>query len=294
VASLSVDRNVIPDVDLVIFDKDGTLIELYHYWSQMVALRARFICEALGLDAEREAGLRWALGVDETAGRLRPEGPVGLKKREIVIQAAVDYLTGAGRLETKPVCAAAFERADEESNRDLSQFVRPTPGAGALVDALHSHGCRVAVATVDIRRRAQLALDFLGFGDKIGLVVGADQVARAKPAPDMLHLILKTLAIKPSRAVMVGDALTDLQMSLNAGLKASIGVLSGLATAEELRKLTPFIARDVSEIKVLPIDRLAEQAIIEPLPDERLTTLPPPIPVPKGAAQKILKEDREA
>ncbi len=292
-ASLSVDRSVIPGVDVVVFDKDGTLIELYHYWSQMVALRARFICEALGLDAEHEAGLRWALGVDEKTGRLRPEGPVGLKKREIVIQAAVDYLVGAGRLETKPACAAAFERADEESSRDLARFVRPTPGAEALVDALHSHGCRVAVATVDISRRAQLAVDFMGFGGKIDLVVGADQVARAKPAPDMLHLILKTLAIKPSRAVMVGDALTDLQMGLNADLKASIGVLSGLATAEQLRTLTPFVVRDVSGIKVLPIDRLVEPAIIEPLSDERLTTLPPPIPVPKGAARKILKEDRE-
>jgi len=251
VACLSVDRSVIPDVDLVVFDKDGTLIELYHYWSQMVALRARLIREALGLEGEHEAGLRWALGVDEKAGRLRPEGPVGLKKREIVIQAAVDYLAGAGRHETKPVCAAAFERADEESGRDLARFVRPTPGAEALVDALHSQGCRVAVATVDIRRRAQLVVDFLGFGGKINLVVGADQVARAKPAPDMIHLILKTLAIKPSRAVMVGDALTDLQMGMNAGLKASIGVLSGLGTAEQLRTLTPFVAQDASEITVL-------------------------------------------
>jgi len=78
--------------------------------------------------------------------------------------------------------------------------------------------------------------------------VGADQVARAKPAPDMLHLILKTLAVSPSRAVMVGDALTDIQMGLNAGLKASIGVLTGLATAEQLRTLTPFVAKDLSEI----------------------------------------------
>ena len=292
--TLSVDLKAIRAVGLVIFDKDGTLIELYHYWSQMVALRARLICEALGLDAEHAAGLRWALGVDEKAGRLRPEGPVGLKKREIVIQAAVDYLSSAGRRETKPACAAAFERADEESIQDLGRFIRPIPGAQAVVDALHSHGCRVAVATVDISRRAQLAVDFLGFGGKIDLVVGADQVARAKPAPDMLHLILKTLAIKPSRAVMVGDALTDLQMGLNAGLKASIGVLSGFAAAEQLRMLTPFVVRDVSEIKVLPIDRLVEQAIIQPLPDERLATLPPPIPVPKGAAQKILKADREA
>jgi len=251
VATLSVDRKFIRDVGLVVFDKDGTLIELYHYWSQMVALRARIICAALGLDANHAAGLRWALGVDEKAGRLRPEGPVGLKKREIVIQAAVDCLAVAGLGDAGAVCAAAFERADEESARDLARFVRPTPGAAALVDALHASGCRVAVATVDISRRAQLAVDFLGFGGKIDLLVGADQVARPKPAPDMIHLILKTLDIEPSRAVMVGDALTDIQMGLNAGLKASIGVLTGFASAGQLRMLTPFVVQDTSEITVL-------------------------------------------
>jgi phosphoglycolate phosphatase-like HAD superfamily hydrolase len=217
----------------------------------MVALRARLICEALGLDPMHEDGLRWALGVDEKAGRLRPEGPVGLKKREIVIQAAVDYLAGVGLHETRPVCSTAFERADEESSRDLGRFIRPIPGAQALVGALHTRGCRIAVATVDLRRRAQLAVDFLGFGGKIDLLVGADQVARPKPAPDMIHLILKTLDVKPSRAVTVGDALTDVQMGLNAGLKASIGVLTGFATRDQLRTLTPFIAQDTSEITVL-------------------------------------------
>lgn len=249
--TLLVDENTIRDVGLVVFDKDGTLIELYQYWSQMVALRARLICEALGIGAEHQAGLRWALGVDEKAGRLRPEGPVGLKKREIVIQAAVDYLAGAGLRDARAVCAAAFERADEESICSLERFVRPTPGAATLVDALHSNGCRIAVATVDISRRAQLAVDWLGVGDKIDLVVGADQVARPKPAPDMIYLILKTLDIEPSRAVMVGDALTDIQMGLKASLKASIGVLSGFATAAQLRTLTPFVAKDASEITVL-------------------------------------------
>jgi phosphoglycolate phosphatase-like HAD superfamily hydrolase len=51
---------------------------------------------------------------------------------------------------------------------------------------------------------------------------------------------------------MVGDALTDIQMGLNAGLKASIGVLSGFATAEQLRTLTPFVVHDVSELNLLP------------------------------------------
>jgi phosphoglycolate phosphatase-like HAD superfamily hydrolase len=248
--ALSVDQKTIRDVSLVIFDKDGTLIELYHYWSQMVALRAKLICEALGLDQRHEAGLRWALGVDEKAKRLRPEGPVGLKQREIVIQTAVDYLAGVGRRETYRLCSAAFERADEESSRDIGRFIRAITGAQALVGALHASGCRVAVATVDISRRARLAMDFLGLGDRINLVVGAEQVFHSKPAPDMIHLILKTLGIEPDQAVMVGDALTDLQMGLNAGLKASVGVLTGLATAEQLRALTPFVARDVSELTV--------------------------------------------
>jgi phosphoglycolate phosphatase-like HAD superfamily hydrolase len=91
----------------------------------------------------------------------------------------------------------------------------------------------------------------MGFGDQIDLVVGAEQVTRPKPAPDMVDLILKTLGIQPIQAVMVGDALTDVQMGRNAGLKASVGVLSGFATAEQLRALTPFVAQDVSELTVL-------------------------------------------
>jgi len=41
-------------------------------------------------------------------------------------------------------------------------------------------------------------------------------------------------------------------MGLNAGLKASIGVLSGFATRDQMQSRTPFIARDVSELTVLP------------------------------------------
>jgi phosphoglycolate phosphatase len=249
---LSVDSKIIHDVGLVIFDKDGTLIELYHYWSQMVALRARLICEALGLGQEHEAGLRWALGVDERAGRLRPEGPVGLKKREIVIKAATDYLDGIGHRDTLRLCEQAFEGADEISSGDLGRFIRPIRGAAALMEALSKHGCRVALATVDVSRRARLAMEFMGTSDTIDLVVGAEEVSRSKPDPEMIHLILDRLGIDRSQAVMVGDALNDVQMGANAGLKASIGVLTGFATAEQMRALTSFVAQDVSELAVRP------------------------------------------
>jgi phosphoglycolate phosphatase len=250
--TLFVDSVPIPDIDLVVFDKDGTLIELYHYWSQMVFQRAQLICEALRIDPAHEAGLRWALGVDENAGRLRPEGPVGLRKREIVIQAAVDYLSGVGCRDTQRTCAEAFERADDISGRELERFVRPVRGAVELLGALKRAGGRVAVATVDVSRRARLAMEFMGVGEALDLIVGGEEVTRSKPDPEMLHLVLERLGVDRSRAVMVGDALNDVQMGLNAGLKAAIGVLTGFATADQLRELTPFVARDVSEIAVLP------------------------------------------
>ena len=247
---LLIESSAIRDVGLVIFDKDGTLIELYHYWSQMVALRARLICEALGLGMEHESGLRWALGVDEKAGRLRPEGPVGLKKREIVIKAGTNYLDGIGHRDTLRLCGQAFERADEISSAELGRFIRPIRGAVSLLRALHDRGCRVALATVDVSRRARLAMEFMGVSDTIDLVVGGEEVARSKPDPEMIHLILDRLGVDRLRAVMVGDALNDVQMGANAGLKASIGVLTGFATAEQMRTLTPFIARDVGELTV--------------------------------------------
>jgi phosphoglycolate phosphatase len=249
--ALSVNSNVIHDVGLVIFDKDGTLIELFHYWSQMVALRARLICEALGMGAEHEAGLRWALGVDEGAGRLRPGGPVGLKTRKVVLGAATDYLDGIGRRNALPVCEQAFERADEISSGDPGRFIRPIRGAVALVRTLHENGCRVALATVDVSRRARLAMEFMGVNDALDLVVGGEEVARSKPDPEMIHLILDRLRVASSQAVMVGDALTDIQMGRSAGLKASVGVLTGYATRDQMQAVTPLVARDVSELTVL-------------------------------------------
>jgi phosphoglycolate phosphatase-like HAD superfamily hydrolase len=125
---------------------------------------------------------------------------------------------------------------------------------------LREHGCRVALATVDVSRRARLAMEFIGVSDTLDLVVGGEEVVRSKPDPEMIHIILDRLGIGRSQAVMVGDALTDVQMGVNAGLKACIGVLTGFAGAEQLRALTPFIARDVSELTVQPSLTLPQAA----------------------------------
>jgi HAD superfamily hydrolase (TIGR01549 family) len=251
VANLKVNKDVIPDIKLMIFDKDGTLTELYHYWSQMVGLRAKLICEKFGLDAMHEKNLAYEMGADFEKGRLRPHGPVGLKKREVVLKAAVDYVANMGFRDAYHVCFDVFKEVDEISSLNLGQFLKPIKGAVELIDVATAKGCRIAIATTDRSERAKLATEFLGFSDKIDFIIGADSVSNPKPDPEQIYMTLDTLKIDPLNAVMVGDALTDVQMAVNAGLKASIGVLTGFATLEELKAITHYVVKDVSEIEVL-------------------------------------------
>ena len=91
-------------------------------------------------------------------------------------------------------------------------------------------------------------MDFLGFSSKIEVIIGADMVKNTKPNPEMIEEILDTLKIDRSNAIMIGDAVTDVQMGLEAGLKASIGVLTGLSNENDLYKLTPYVIKSVEEI----------------------------------------------
>jgi len=250
VANLLVNHCEIESVQLAIFDKDGTIVELYHYWSQMIGLRARWICQPLGLDRSHEAALIYAMGVDRKAGRLRPEGPVGLKKREIVMQAAVNYLNSIGLHDSHGLCSEVLEEVDRYSSANLAQFIKPIPGAVDLLVTLKRAGCKLAIATTDRSARAALVMEYLGLKDEFDVIIGAEAVKKAKPDPEMVLAILKQLSVSREHAVIVGDALTDILMGANAGLKASIAVLTGFATYEECCSITPYIAESIAQIEV--------------------------------------------
>lgn len=238
-------------VELVIFDKDGTLMDLHLYWSQMIRLRAEHIANRLDLTENEIYALMGAMGVDASTEKLYPEGPVGIKKREIVMGGAVDYLTSIGYKNTSDLCNDVFEEVDTLSSTILNSLIHPIPGALELISLLADIKCKIAIATTDWTSRAQLAMKHLGFEDKIDLVVGADMVPEAKPSPDMIYHILRALDINRSHVLMVGDAITDVEMGINAGVLASIGVLTGQTPYKNLRAITPYIIGSIVDMKVI-------------------------------------------
>ncbi|MBI2467676.1 MAG: hypothetical protein HYV62_07635, partial [Candidatus Rokubacteria bacterium] len=61
---------------LVIFDKDGTLIDFASLWVPVVRARACFIVEEAGADGALEPALLRAFGYDPDTGRVDPRGPL--------------------------------------------------------------------------------------------------------------------------------------------------------------------------------------------------------------------------
>ncbi len=248
---ICVNGDTIKNIRLFVFDKDGTMIDLYNYWYHMIELRAGGICSfyQLSVDTHKES-LMFEMGVDVKSRRLRPGGPVGILPRAAVQKAAEDYLLRLNLKDVSGVCFNIFKQADELSLPRLREFIKPIKGAIDLLRQIKKKNAKIAIATTDKTERAQLAVEFLDIESLIDFIVGADRVKQSKPAPDMLILAGESLGINAENSVMVGDAKTDIQMGINANFKASIAVCSGLTGKDDLSQLTPYVIQDVSSIRI--------------------------------------------
>ncbi|WP_131742556.1 HAD-IA family hydrolase [Actinomadura roseirufa] len=115
----------------------------------------------------------------------------------------------------------------------LAGEVTVFPGVEALLTELNRRGLRLAVATGKSGPRARSLLTVLGIAGHFEHVIGSDEVPRPKPAPDIVEHALDLLGVVPEEAVMVGDAVTDLQSARGAGVGA-IAALWGESDAEPL------------------------------------------------------------
>ena len=93
-------------------------------------------------------------------------------------------------------------------------------------------------------------MSHLGILDSVDAIVGADDVEKPKPDPEIVYTICDRLGLNPRQSIMVGDAESDVRSGLNAGCLAAIGVETGLTSRERLLALTPLVISDISKIIV--------------------------------------------
>ena len=74
------------NIDTIIFDKDGTFIDLHYFWGKMTELRCFEIIKQFGLDAEYLKKLSLSLGYDIENKRMLSNGITALYSRSKIIK----------------------------------------------------------------------------------------------------------------------------------------------------------------------------------------------------------------
>jgi len=192
-----------------LFDLDGTLVD--SVYQHVLAWR----------DALEEAG--FPLAVWRIHRRIGMSGGlfVNALAREMghsLDQAAVDHMQ---HLHTQ-----AFRR--------YSAQVRPLPGARELMAYMAEAGVPHAIATSGYQEGAQASMKSLGIGPSVPLIT-RDQVARAKPDPDLFLAAAARLGVSIEHSVVVGDSIWDL-LAARRARALGVGLLSGGYGEEELER----------------------------------------------------------
>lgn len=143
--------------------------------------------------------------------------------------------------------AKALQRRHGELFTQLLPERRPLPGAVELIEFLRSNNILFGVATSGQRPEIDASLEVLEIGDET-VIVQREDVARAKPEPDLFLACQQRLGVNVSDCYVIGDAVWDLLAARRAGM-LSIGLLSGGYGEDELSRAGAYrVYRDPAEL----------------------------------------------
>lgn len=226
------------DCGLIIFDKDGTLVDLHASWGGWFAEVVQHFAAYIPPDE-----LLQRFGWDAATARIRPETPMAIATVDEARAYFATTLYERGLGWTAAVAAA--RTAIEAVPLVTSPPVCPLQ---PVFEQLRAHGTKIAVVTSDDHAEVIRDLEPLGVLPYIDASLGGDAGIPAKPAPDAVYAVAARTGVPVERIVVVGDSLADLAMGRNAGVACTVGVLSGSGTREIL---APFADAIVSSVCAL-------------------------------------------
>jgi len=234
--------SLLDGIDLLVFDKDGTLIEFHLMWGGWVDELARRLEDGTRLPLRDR--LYELLGVDQESGMVLARGLMAATPMRRIREVVEGYVSDAGA--GPAAAAAAVERAWHAP--DPVALAQPVTDLHALLGRLRARVPTFAVATSDDRGPTERTLAALGIDGEFAALSCADDGRPTKPAPDPVLYLCATLGVAADRTAVVGDAPADLRMARAAGAGRVIAVLTGVGDRAILEPLADVVLDSIENL----------------------------------------------
>ena len=245
----------LPDrTEAILLDKDGTIIDVHHYWIGMSMYRVDGLIQELDLigdAAERtKKELTSVLGIDPINHKISKDGPAGVKPRDFMVCLIKETLKGLHLELSEQKINTVFNEVDKSSKKDIKSLLRLLPGVKNFVKNAREAGIDLNLLSNDITSRSELALETLGLYDNFRYIYGQDAVDNAKPYKDLASLVIKEGSYEIKDLVNIGDHPNDMRMGLAAGIKNNYAVLTGLSALGDFKDISCNCFHDFNNIIV--------------------------------------------
>jgi phosphoglycolate phosphatase len=226
----------------VLFDKDGTLIDVTGTW---VPAYRQVLAEIFADHDAAEIEAKFvAAGYDPATGAFKAGSVLAQGTTRDIIEVWWPGLDAANVAEKMKLLDIDY--------RDLGlKHLKPLMPLRPILEELRAMGFRLGVATNDTAASAALHMGALDAAQLFDVILGADSVARPKPFGDMIHAFADAVGLKARDVAMVGDNPHDMETAHDAGAGLAIGVLSGNSAADHLAPLADHVIADIAELPAL-------------------------------------------
>lgn len=176
---------------------------------------------------------------------------------------AIRMLLNEIELDTARITDERIEKIHDDFVENMKSFYRsykelaPLPGVEEAFGILRGKGVKIGLDTGFSKDIVDIIIERLAWSDKVDMIVASDEVEEGRPAPLMIHKMMRELGIASSDEVAkVGDTEVDINEGFNAKCKYVIGITSGSFTREELEPYHPtHIVDEVSEVLDIVLDQ---------------------------------------
>lgn len=241
----------INNIDTILFDKDGTFIDLHYFWGKMTELRAKEVIKRFNMDNNLFDKLCLYLGYDNKKGKMLKDGITALYSRPKIIDIFCQNLKECEVETTHKEIEEIFDYINTIFYKEMEKYTKPIDSAIEFIKKVHQLGIKCGIVTSDSKESTLLTLKHFDWNNLFDIVIGRESTPEHKESGVPAKMALTEINANPKTTIMIGDAPMDYLAAINAGIEKTILVATGQIEKEYLLETSKFSIDSLDEITIL-------------------------------------------